>query len=197
VLGGKTGSGKTQVLHELKKLGEQVIDLEALAHHKGSSFGSLGEEKQNSQEQFENELSSVFATIDPEKRCWVENESRKVGVNVLPEKLWEQMRDANVVNIELPIEERINYLVKEYGAFSKEELIDATSRITKRLGGQHAKAAIEAIESGDLRTACEISLVYYDKTYSYSNEQRVKEKVRYVPFEKLDPIEIAKKLKQS
>lgn len=196
VLGGKTGSGKTLILHELEKQGEQIIDLERLANHKGSSFGSLGEEKQLSQEQFENELSQKFSLIDPKKRCWLENESRKIGVNVIPQSLWEQMRAASVVTIDLPLEERVAYLVKEYGKFTKEELIAATERITKHLGGQHAKAAIQAIEDGDLKTACEISLVYYDKTYSYSAEQRPKEKIILCPFEKLDPEEIAKKIKQ-
>lgn len=194
VLGGKTGSGKTLILHELEKQGEQIIDLEKLAHHKGSSFGSLGEEKQLSQEQFENELSDRLSLIDPNKRCWLENESRKIGVNVIPAKLWEQMRAANVVTIDLSIEERVAYLVEEYGKFTKEELIAATERISRHLGGQHAKAAIEAIELGDLKTACEISLVYYDKTYSYSAEQRPKEKIILCPFEKLNPEEITKQI---
>lgn len=196
ILGGKTGTGKTIILNELQKQGEQIINLEKLAHHKGSSFGSLGEEEQNSQEQFENDLSNKLSLIDSKKRCWVENESRKIGRNILPIKFWEQLLNAIVVSINLPMQERINYLVKEYGVFSKEELIDATKRIGKRLGGQHVKRAIEALEDGDHKTAFEICLVYYDKTYNYGEEQRGKEKIIHCEFEKLEAVEMASAIRR-
>ncbi len=186
VLGGKTGTGKTLILHELKKQGEQIIDLEGLAHHKGSSFGSLGEAPQPTQEQFENDLYSQFSKVDPLKRCWIENESRKIGKVVLPLGLWEQMAAATVASIGLPDELRLEYLLKEYGSFSKEELIDAVLRIEKRLGGQHVKRAIEALEQGDIKTAFEVCLVYYDKTYRFGEENRPKEKMIHFPFEKMD-----------
>ena len=192
VLGGKTGTGKTIVLHELQKQNEQVIDLEKIAHHKGSSFGVLGELAQNTQEQFENELSFNLSKINSEKKCWLENESRMIGKNSIPIGLWNQMQNAIVFSIVLPMEERLNYLVKEYGLFSKQQLIEATQRIGKRLGGQHVKRAIEAIEGDDNKTAFEICLVYYDKTYNYGEGHRTKEKIIYFEFEKLNTIEIAK-----
>ena len=196
ILGGKTGSGKTLILQKLKEQGEQIIDLEKIAHHKGSSYGSFGETKQSSQEQFENELSFYFSKTDAEKKCWIEDESRKTGTNVLPLPLWEQMRNTKVICIDLKFEERVNYLVNEYGKFSKEELIAATERIGKRLGGQHVKRAIEAIREGDLKTACEISLVYYDKTYEYGLSQRAKESIIHCEFDKLDAEEIAGEIKK-
>lgn len=186
ILGGRTGSGKTLILHELIKQGEQVIDLEKIAHHKGSSFGSFGEEKQLSQEQFENEVSFAFSKIDKRRKCWLEDESRKIGINILPDALWLQIRTAKVICLELSLKARVNYLVTEYGKFSKEELITATQRIGKKLGGQHVKTAVEAIEAGDLKTACEISLVYYDKAYTYGLSQRPQENITVVSFEELD-----------
>ncbi len=194
VLGGKTGTGKTIVLHQLKKEGEQIIDLEKIAHHKGSSFGALGEKEQFSQEQFENELSFQLSKINSEKKCWIENESRMIGKNIIPLHFWQQMQNAIVVTINLPIEERINYLVTEYGKFSKENLIDATNRIGKRLGGLLTKQAIEALEQNDYKTAFEICLIYYDKTYNYGQEQRAKEKIISYEFEKLNATDIAKKI---
>ncbi len=195
VVGGKTGTGKTIVLHELFKQNEQIIDLEKIANHKGSSFGSLGEAEQISQEQFENTLSYSLSKIDSERKCWIENESRRIGKNMLPLGLWEQMRSTFVISIQLPIEERINYLASEYGKFSTEELITSTERIGKRLGGQHLKRAIEALKNGDHKTAFEICLVYYDKTYEYGEEQREQEKIRHFSFETLNAVEIAKELK--
>ena len=184
------------ILHQLQKQNEQIIDLEKIAHHKGSSFGSLGEEPQPSQEQFENELASHFSKIDATKKVWVENESRRIGTTVIPPGFWEQMKNALVVSIDLPTEERVNYLVSEYGKFSKEELITATTRIGKKLGGQHVKRAIQAIEEGDLKTAFEICLVYYDKTYTYGEENREKEKVVHCDFEKMNVEQIAIAIKK-
>lgn len=195
VLGGKTGTGKTIILHELQKQDEQIIDLEKLAHHKGSSFGSLGEEEQPSQEQFENELSFQLSKINSPKKCWIENESRMIGKNIIPGGLWEQMKTAAVITIELPIEERLNYLVEEYGKFSRNELAEATERIGKRLGGQHVKRAIDAIGCGDYKTAFEICLVYYDKTYNYGEEIRGEEKITHCLFEKLNAEQIANEIK--
>lgn len=195
VIGGRTGSGKTLILHELQKQGEQIVDLEKIAHHKGSSYGSFGEEKQLSQEQFENEVSCAFSKIDTAKICWVEDESRKIGINVLHDNLWGQMRAAKVCCIDLALEERVAYLADEYGKFTKEELISATQRIGKKLGGQHVKRAVEAIEEGDLKTACEITLVYYDRSYEYGLSQRPQENIIKYTFEKLDPEHIAKTIK--
>ena len=79
VVGGRTGSGKTQVLKELARLGEQIIDLEAIAHHKGSAFGSIGEPEQPTVEQFENDLFQALRMLDPQRRVWIENESRSIG----------------------------------------------------------------------------------------------------------------------
>jgi len=194
ILGGKTGTGKTLILHELQKKNEQIIDLEKLAKHKGSSFGSLGEEKQPTQEQFENDLSFHLSKIDSQKKCWIENESRMIGKTILPVKLWEQMLEATVVSIGLPLTERVDYLVTEYGRFSKEELITATERIGRRLGGQHVKRAVAALEEGDHKTAFEICLVYYDKTYGYGEEKRGEEKIVHCDFEKMDVKLIAKEI---
>jgi tRNA 2-selenouridine synthase len=192
VLGGKTGTGKTMILHELQGLGDQIIDLEKLACHKGSTFGALGEKPQPTQEQFENNLSDKLSKIEPGKICWIENESRKVGKDILPSGLWDQMQNAKVVTINLPVEERLNFLVNEYGKYSKEELIAATERIGRHLGGQHVKAAVEALENNDYKTAFEICLVYYDKTYGYGQSKRLPEKIIRFDFDKLDAREIAK-----
>src|ERR1017187_4996636 len=85
ILGGKTGSGKTKILQELKKTGEQVIDLEDLAFHKGSAFGTIGIEGNCSQEHFENNLAMEWMNTDPAKRLWLEDESRSIGKKILPD----------------------------------------------------------------------------------------------------------------
>lgn len=194
VLGGRTGAGKTLVLYKLAEQGEQIIDLEKLAHHKGSSFGALGEEKQPSQEGFENKLAMELHQLDNEKTIWLEDESRMVGNKVIPAALWEQMRHAKVVYMDVSLNERVNYLVEEYGKFTKEELIESTRRIGKRLGGQYVKLAIAAIEQGDLKTACEINLVYYDKAYDFGIKKRAAASIINCNFSDLKAGQIAKEI---
>lgn len=168
VLGGPTGSGKTKVLQALAGRGEQVIDLEHIAHHKGSSFGALGESPQPTVEQFENDLFEVFRTIDPARRVWVENESRAIGRVFMPEGFWAQFRQSPLIQLQTPFEARVEYLVQVYGNFSLEDLKEAFLRLERRLGGQHCKAALAALDAGDLAQAAAIALRYYDKSYAYA-----------------------------
>jgi tRNA 2-selenouridine synthase len=122
ILSGSTGSAKTKILQELKALGEQVIDLEDLAQHQGSSFGSMGKLEQPSQEQFENILGSELQEMDVSKRIWLEDESVTIGKRVIPKPIWDQMREAQVVKIDIPKEERIEFLNSDYGNLDKDFL---------------------------------------------------------------------------
>ncbi|RMF29077.1 MAG: tRNA 2-selenouridine(34) synthase MnmH [Bacteroidetes bacterium] len=167
VLGGKTGCTKTALLHRLRQLGEQVLDLEGLAHHKGSAFGALGQPAQPMPEQFENDLFEEFRRLDPTRPVWVENENRAIGRVFIPEAFWRQMKAAPLINIALPLERRIQNILADYGAFPREELAEAFRKIHKRLGGQNLLAALQALEAGDLRRAVEIALTYYDKAYQH------------------------------
>lgn len=187
ILGGRTGSAKTKILYALKNAGEQIIDLEDLANHKGSAFGDLGEEPQPSTEQFENDLFEILKKLTPEKRIWIEDESHLIGQIFIPEEFWAQMRKAPVAYCDFPLDERINYLVNTYGNFDKDGVINAVKKITKRLGGQHAKAALENYEAGNLSESTRIVLVYYDKTYDYGLSTRNPELIYKIEMRKIDP----------
>lgn len=168
VLGGKTGIGKTEFLQKLKDRGEQIIDLEALANHKGSAFGHLGEPTQPSNEQYENILAQEIIQLDKEKRIWVENESRMIGSNPVPASLWVKMKKAPLLNIEVDPEIRYQNILRDYGQFTKEELTLCFKKIEKKLGSQNMKDAIDAININDLKSAINIATKYYDKTYEYN-----------------------------
>ena len=168
VLGGKTGSGKTLILKELEKCGEQIIDLEKLARHKGSAFGYLGESTQPTTEHFENLLFKQLSQLDFNKRIWLENESRNIGSVYLPDGFWKQMKAAPLINIEIPLEERVNILVDEYSAFPYEDLMQSFEKIKKRIGGNKLKEASEHLKEKNYHKAAEIALNYYDKSYQFS-----------------------------
>ncbi len=167
VLGGYTGSGKTPVLHQLRELGESILDLEALAHHKGSAFGALGEPPQPTQEMFENRLAQALAAASGRPApLWLEDESQRIGNMKIPDPFWHQMRKSPVYFLDVPFEERLNYLTAEYGSHPKEKLVNAVIRIQKRLGGLETKNAIHHLLDDNHRDCFRILLKYYDKWYA-------------------------------
>jgi len=93
VIAGATGSGKTEVLEEIQrqKLG-QVINLEAMACHKGSVFGALGEELQPSSEQLRNDLAMEWSQLSSSKWVYLEDEGARIGEAVLPSSLYHRLR---------------------------------------------------------------------------------------------------------
>lgn len=195
VIGGYTGTGKTRILQQLSQLGEQVVDLEHLAQHKGSSFGMLGQGPQPSQEQFENLLWNAFRALDRQRTVWIEDESRSIGMAQLPREVFTAIRSAQVLFVDMPRELRVERLVAEYGSFPKADLEQAIIRIAKRLGPQHAKHALEALAAGDLATVAKLTLNYYDKTYAYGLSQRDPAQVERLPVPSADPHVLAQDLK--
>jgi len=166
VLGGFTGSGKTETLQSLQALGQPIIDLEGLAHHKGSAFGNLGQPEQPSQEQFENLLAQLLFTMNTEHAfVWVEDESRRIGLVNIPIALFEQMRKSKVYFLDIPFSERLQFIVSGYGQFEKDKLMTAMLRIKKRLGGLETKTAINFLIEDDVKSSFSVLLTYYDKLY--------------------------------
>ncbi|MGB3137251.1 MAG: tRNA 2-selenouridine(34) synthase MnmH [Nodosilinea sp.] len=174
VLGGMTGSGKTLILNEMVALGEPVLDLEGLANHRGSSFGALLLPPQPSTEHYENLLAERWATFSGDRSIWLEAESHRVGTCRIPKELFAQMETAPAVEIVRSINERLDLLVDIYGEAALVELVAATERIRKRLGGDRTQAAVQHINAGRLRDACAIILDYYDRAYRYDLERHGK-----------------------
>lgn len=165
ILGGMTGSGKTEVLCELKKQGEQIIDLEKLAHNKGSVFGYLGQLPQPTNEQFENDLYEEWSKLDKSKPVWLEDESRSIGAVGLPGPFFESMKENPMVLLNVPIKIRVDRLGKEYAGFDKSLLADALMKIAQPLGGKAFAEATSFIGEGRFKQAIALVLEYYDKMY--------------------------------
>ncbi len=166
VLGGYTGSGKTEILLQLQKSKIPVIDLEGLAHHKGSAFGALGQQEQPSQEQFENNLATaLFKIASTENYFWIEDESQRIGTNMLPLSFFKNLRNSICYFIDIPFESRLKFIVQGYGKFTVADLIAATLRIQKRLGGLETKNVVNLLVENNIEAAFDILLKYYDKVY--------------------------------
>ncbi len=197
ILGGETGSGKTAILHVLQELGEQVIDLEGLARHRGSAFGGIGLGAQPTSEQFANDLYGQWRMLDTSRRIWLEDESFSIGQVRLPYELWEQMRLAPVIKVTIPKEERLRRLVAEYGGLPQEALDSAIRRIEKRLGGLQTQQAQEALTEGQLANVAEILLDYYDKTYQRCLAKKINQTTREVICSVDDPYTNALKVREA
>ena len=185
VIGGLTGSGKTEVLRSLVRMGEQILDLENLAHHKGSAFGHLGESEQNTNEQFENDIFWNLYFLEHEKIIWLEDESRGIGKNTIPGGIFESIRQAPVIFLDIPLKYRIHRLVENYSSYPDELLLASIEKISKRLGGQIARDASNSIHAGDYQKTVELVLKYYDKTYEFGLGQRNKDRVFKIQIEGL------------
>ncbi|TGE05287.1 tRNA 2-selenouridine(34) synthase MnmH [Hymenobacter fodinae] len=172
VLGGLTGSGKTDVLHALASQGQPILDLEGLARHKGSAFGNIGLPAQPTQEQFENDLAGVLAGLPEAGPIWVEDESRTIGGVHVPSPLFGHMSTAPLLVLDIPREVRVRKLAEEYGRQDPAALAAAILKIRKRLGGLVTKDALAAIGEDDMEKMVSLVLDYYDKTYSHGIESR-------------------------
>ncbi len=192
VLGGLTGSGKTEALEVLKEMGEQVINLERLGNHKGSVFGGLGEDPQPTNEQFENDLFAVRSSFDLSKPVWAEDESRMLGRITIPDPFFKLMGNSPLIRVDVPLETRIQRLVQGYSGYPSEELCNALSQIYEKLGGARTRTAIDAIRSGYFGSAVELILGYYDKAYLNALSKRSSHEIRVITADHSDPRESAR-----
>jgi len=186
ILGGLTGSGKTGILGQMRSAGAQVTDLEGLASHRGSAFGALGQPPQPSSEHFANLLFDDLSLMREEEPVWLEDESRNIGTVFMPDNFYDRMQSAPVIALMMSIETRMPRLLREYTTFPVEEIIASVKRISKRLGGDRTREAIEALGRGDYPTAIRITLEYYDKTYHYGLSRRPEGQVTYIKTESDD-----------
>jgi tRNA 2-selenouridine synthase len=194
ILGGLTGSGKTAILKKMKKMGQQVIDLEGIACHKGSAFGSLGQPAQPSSEHFANMLFTELENTDRGSVVWLEDESKNIGTVYMPDQFYYNMQDSPVVALIMDVKTRMPRLLKEYSTQSREELVSSVRRISKRLGGDNTLESVESIESGDFVRAIEITLNYYDKAYRYGLKRRPEKNIRYIETDTDDIEENVRKI---
>ncbi len=178
VLTGLTGTAKTRLLHALAAAGEQVLDLEGLARHRGSLLGLAPNDTQPSQKYFESLLAQATRDLDPERVTWVESESARIGNLQCPPPLWDNMKRARAVEITAPIGARVAHLLEEYRHF-----VDDPAALKHRLGflrQLHSAAKVQAwfglIEADRWAEFVEDMLVsHYDPTYSRSIERNRRE----------------------
>jgi tRNA 2-selenouridine synthase len=151
-------------------------------------------DKQPTTEQFENILAASWLKLDFSKRIWLEDEAKSIGKVFIPDTLWNKMKKAPIVKINVPKTARIRRLISDYGNADKKLLAEAIVRITKRLGPQHAKLALEELEKGNLSAVADITLTYYDKAYAHDHEKREMKNIFPIKTSTDDAMENAEKV---
>lgn len=169
VVGGRTGSGKSRLLQTLHGLGAQVLDLEALACHRGSVLGALPDQAQPSQKQFEMRVWQALRSFDPARPVYVESESRKIGQRQVPEALMLRMREhGRVALVEMPLAARVDLLLQDYGHFtgSVERFCDLLATMVERRGHERVMGWQQMARDGRWAEVFEALMVeHYDPLY--------------------------------
>ena len=171
VICGMTGSGKTRVLQETQKYGAQILDLEALAIHRGSVLGNEPNIEQPSQKGFETALWNALRSLDSTKPVLVESESKKVGGVHIPDALMEKIRSGACIELRSSTQTRVSWLIHEYHHFLSDT--DNFKRKLALLTAHYGKVQIaqwsEAIDAGNFPELVEELLVkHYDPSYQSS-----------------------------
>lgn len=175
VLCGRTGTGKTRLLHTLAAEGAQVLDLEGLACHRGSVLGALPGTPQPSQKGFDTALWQALRGFDAARPVFVESESQRIGVLQVPRELLDRMHaHGQPVHLQMPVPARLDLLMQDYAAFFADPegfaaLLDPLVPLRSRTV---VKAWQDAARAGDWRSAFEAMLVqHYDPLYDKSLER--------------------------
>lgn len=168
LLDGNTGSGKTEILGRLEARGVQVLDLEALAGHRGSLFGAVPGRPQPAQKMFESRLLTALSSIDPSRPVVVEAESSRIGERFLPPALWDAMRAAPVIELKVPRQARVAYLLSAYSDIveNRATLEAAISRLPVHPGRKQVAGWRDLADAGDFAALADGLIEHhYDPAY--------------------------------
>ena len=174
IISGYTGSGKTHLLDALEEQGKQVLDLEALANHKGSLFGSPAEGSQPAQKQYESQLWQKLASFDPSRPVYVESESNRIGSLFCPGPLWKALKESEVIEVKLPLEERVKIIKTDYPHLleNSQLVLELLDKLVRLRGHEQVDQWKKQVEEHDWDSFILSLLVnHYDIAYKAAGEE--------------------------
>jgi tRNA 2-selenouridine synthase len=178
VLAGPTGCGKTRLLAALARQGAQVLDLEALARHRGSMLGDLPGQRQPTQKSFDSELLHTMRALDPARPVWIEAESKKIGNLQIPESLFEAMHASPVVHLSAPMAERVRLWREDYPHFAADpvSMVDKLVPLKPLVGGEVLQEWQRLAAAGQVDVLFErVMSQHYDPCYQRSTRRHYRQ----------------------
>lgn len=173
VLHGNTGVGKTRILHELKAIGYDILDLEECANHRGSLLGDVGLSKIQSQKQFESNLYESLANRKS-NIIFVEAESKRIGNVIVPTYIYDNMISGEHLFIDADIQFRTSIIMEEYlkGEACKEDILNCLNKLEKYISQRNVHRYKEMIMNNEYAEVVEELMVkYYDPMYTHTSNQ--------------------------
>ena len=174
VLSGSTGAGKTRLLGALSEVGEQVLDLEDMANHRGSLIGEVPGLAQPSQKTFDTLLLDAMRRLDPDRPVWIEAESKKIGNVQLPDALFEAMHLASPIRIEAPMQERVRLWREDYAhlAANPVAMVEQLEPLKPLVGGKELATWHELAAAGNVDALfARVMVHHYDPCYARSTKR--------------------------
>lgn len=172
VLHGETGTGKTELLELLEAKNQQVLNLEQLANHHGSTFGNLSNRVQPSQTTFVLKLALTLSKFNPDQVIFSEFEKHSIGKNILPTTLEETLRNASQIRLKLPLEYRIHRLVTQYAGINDDKLAQGIKSLENKLGSADTETLINELHLKNYALVAKGLLKYFDESETYKNLDR-------------------------
>ena len=203
IIKGPTGCAKTKILVSLKKEGLSILNLEEIACHKGSLIGNIPNKSQPSQKLFESNLYLNLMEIQNTNPVFVESESSKIGNIYLPQIVLKKIKNSSIIEINAPIHERINFLLKDYKNYLKQKnsFLDLFNHAEKKVGIKTVKAWKSAyLKKNWYNLASSLIIEYYDPLYTHnykSNKNKIIKKYSLSKLSDKNIIKFCKTLKNS
>jgi tRNA 2-selenouridine synthase len=171
IVSGPTGCGKTRLLGALHEAGAQVLDLEAIATHRGSILGAVPGKQQPTQKMFDSLLRRRLSELDPARPVWVEAESKKIGRVQLPDALLAAMREGLTIVVDAAMPQRVQLLREEYAHFEQDpqKLIERLRGLRPLVGGEEFSLWEQLADRREVPALFErLMRAHYDPTYRRS-----------------------------
>ncbi len=171
VVAGLTGTAKTRILAALRAAGEQVLDLEGLANHKGSLLGADPASPQPGQKMFESRILGALDQMDPGRRIWVESESSKIGQRHCPPVIWKGLQSGAAIEVSAPVNARVDHIKRDYAHFFEDpdSLADLLGKLRQAHGNARIDEWIELLHTGDWNAlVARLLEEHYDPAYRRS-----------------------------
>jgi tRNA 2-selenouridine synthase len=195
VIGGATGSGKSMLLDTLKQQGAQVLDLEQLARHRGSVLGRFADTEQPTQKWFDSQLAQQLISFNPAQPVFVEAESKKIGQISLPDSLMSALRQAPLCEVNVPLSERVNYLLHDYAEYCQhpnrlKQQLNYLRPIFGHARLEHWFALIDQQAFAELTAA--LLIEHYDPLYHKATHSQQRSSVNTLDIPALTPEQLSK-----